>query len=122
MPSRKYYERYYTERRYEWFKDQSCGMCGSKKNLEVDHYDPEEKSFTITWTESKKRLEEELEKCWALCHDCHKKKTASEQRRAKHRTITMYKKYECRCPKCQQAHSDFQQAYRARRKTIDTSI
>lgn len=56
-----------------------CASCGATENLEVDHADPREKRgepgrspmIDGPW----ERILTELEKCQALCHDCHMNKT-----------------------------------------------
>ncbi len=54
-----------------------CVNCGSDKDLEFDHKDPETKSFTIAHASSfsEKRWNEELVKCQLLCKDCHREKS-----------------------------------------------
>lgn len=101
----------YANKKAAFFKDKSCGMCGSLEDLEIDHYDPEEKSFNINWHLSRKKLEPELEKCWALCRNCHRKKTNAEMKHKvpKHGTLTMYQNYHCRCDPCKKAKKKYRQ-------------
>lgn len=55
-----------------------CVECLSTEDLEFDHIDPAEKSFTIakasTWSDT--RFWAELEKCQLLCKNCHADKTS----------------------------------------------
>lgn len=80
--SRRNYNREYErqrrrKRRQEWLDANGpCAHCESWENLEVDHIDPDKKSFKIYWLNSWKKLLPELAKCQVLCHDCHVKKTA----------------------------------------------
>jgi 5-methylcytosine-specific restriction endonuclease McrA len=58
-----------------------CEACDSTENLEVDHRDQREKSFNISFASTAEtKLQAELEKCQVLCRECHKAKTASENK------------------------------------------
>jgi 5-methylcytosine-specific restriction endonuclease McrA len=74
----------YHERRAEAFRKLggSCVLCGATSDLEVDHREWREKSFSIAklWSVSRKRFEEELKKCQLLCKDCHAAKTRMDLR------------------------------------------
>lgn len=101
------------KRKAEWFADKSCGFCGSTENLQIDHYDPEEKLFSINWNMPVDILEPELEKCWTLCKPCHKKKTKEEwlyRRKTGHGTTTEYRRG-CRCVKCKRANTEYWREY-----------
>lgn len=102
-------------RKDAWFEGKTCGMCGSTERLEIDHYDPEEKSFTIHWGISWKKLQAELEKCWVLCHDCHLEKTLSERPAAQHGTTGMYNNHGCKCSECKAANAARSREYNKRR-------
>lgn len=54
-----------------------CLVCGATENLQLDHIDPDQKSFTLgkLWSTSQENFLEELTKCQLLCDDCHKTKT-----------------------------------------------
>jgi len=70
------------KRRENWLLENGpCAKCSLCINLEVDHIDPSEKEDHRIWSWSKERRDRELEKCQVLCHECHKEKTASEQRK-----------------------------------------
>src|SRR5579864_4308625 len=69
--------------RDEWLQANGpCQYCGTWDDLEVDHVDPAQKSFGITFDEGAAKREKELAKCQALCHDCHLEKTAKERHRS----------------------------------------
>ena len=55
-------------------------VCGVTENLQFDHKNPEEKSFTITQklTSTIEVLYEEVDKCQLLCPDCHLEKTKED--------------------------------------------
>ena len=68
-------------RRSMWFRlNGPCVQCGSDKNLELDHINPEDKVTHNVWSFSKDKMEEELSKCQVLCNSCHKRKTAAYNR------------------------------------------
>ena len=59
-----------------------CSQCGSDKELQFDHINPEEKSFTLGHKMASaplEVLEKELEKCQLLCRGCHIIKTVYER-------------------------------------------
>ena len=57
-----------------------CVGCGVTENLQFDHINPEEKSFTIAakLTSSIEVLYEEVDKCQLLCPYCHLEKTKED--------------------------------------------
>jgi 5-methylcytosine-specific restriction endonuclease McrA len=61
-----------------------CVDCGSDENLEFDHIDPELKRFSVSQIMLGRFdvLEEEMEKCQLLCHECHGVKSAMERETA----------------------------------------
>lgn len=72
----EYCRQWMRRRRLAWLE--SCGPCrhcGSTKNIELDHIDPDQKISHAIWSWSESRRLEELAKCQPLCHECHKKKT-----------------------------------------------
>lgn len=80
---REYHRNWYLsvvkKRREKWFIENGpCVKCGSWDRLELDHIDPSTKvsHLVFSWGDSK-RLDE-LSKCQALCHICHKKKSVKE--------------------------------------------
>ena len=108
----------YHERKVEMldYLGNKCVKCGSCDNLEFDHVDHNNKSFTITqnWGRSWEILKEELDKCQLLCKNCHLEKSMNEGSLAKginkqpnqvHGTVHSYNKYKCRCADCKAAKS-----------------
>ena len=79
---RLYMLRRYKERRQEAFSllGESCSICGSIKDLEIDHKDRREKSLALNrmWSVSHKRFLAELIKCQILCRRCHQEKSHGE--------------------------------------------
>ena len=117
-----YYRSEYARRRASWFKGKSCvginnvgNICGATGNLEVDHVDPSQKSFTIRWCMSWKKLLPELAKCQPLCVSCHKKKTSIDKKTKVH-GITMYATHKCRCDICRAANAASGRRTKARKK------
>jgi hypothetical protein len=61
-----------TKLRAEWINDNGpCSICGSDKELHLHHEDPNSKIEHRLWGMSKKRREEELQKCIVVCKECH---------------------------------------------------
>ncbi len=101
-----------------------CSVCESKKDLEIDHKNPESKSFNLAkaisgWNWEK--VLKEVEKCQLLCSDCHKQKTRKDlsekfgQREIwEHGTIAGYR--HCRCDECRKAKRDYMREYRNKNK------
>lgn len=81
---RAYQLRWILRRRQDWIDvNGPCQMCGSSDKLEVDHKDASTKliSPTSLWGMSDKNPKKiaELAKCWVLCSDCHKIKSAKNK-------------------------------------------
>lgn len=93
------------KRKDDWFAENGpCAECGSSDRLELDHIEPEDKVSHRVWSWAEERLLAELAKCQVLCYDCHKKKTIRQRDEAiQHGSVTMYKKYRCRCELCREA-------------------
>lgn len=115
MPSRDYFNSRRQARRQRFIEmlGGKCESCEATENLQFDHLDPREKSFSIS-----KRIDApedvllaEVGKCRLLCPSCHRNKTKEKgehgQPTARHGTIWMYKKYKCRCEKCRAAMSEY---------------
>lgn len=112
------------DRKLKWFSENGpCRVCGSSDNLEVDHVNPSEKSFSIHWGMRWDALEVELKKCQALCERCHDNKSAAEKSKGgqlvrekthgdfKHGTLNGYKYRKCRCEECRAAMNDYARKY-----------
>jgi len=93
-----------------------CVRCNSCTDLQIDHIDHLDKSFTVStnWALSWDKLVVELDKCQLLCADCHLQKTMEEgslkksrttQPQNLHGTVWMYSKRKCRCEACKAAKS-----------------
>jgi hypothetical protein len=88
---REYDRRRIAEARAAWFAGKACAICGSTIRLELDHVDPAVKVSHRVWSWSPERRTAELAKCRALCHDCHRRKSAGEAakgERAGHAKLT----------------------------------
>jgi hypothetical protein len=96
-----------------------CVVCGTSKNLHIDHIDASTKCFTIltNWAYSWSILEPELKKCQLLCKTHHLEKSIScgdlisggwnKINHPSHGTSIMYGKYKCRCGDCKQWKKDY---------------
>ena len=66
-------------RRKEYLSDKQCVMCGSKKDLQIDHVDRYKKLSHKIWSWATERRDEEMKKCQILCDNCHKEKSRLEK-------------------------------------------
>jgi 5-methylcytosine-specific restriction endonuclease McrA len=90
-----------------------CVKCGATEDLEIDHVNPAEKSFTVSmlWSVSKERFEAELSKCQLLCKKCHNEKSILEagkklvKNQDVHGTLSSYRY--CKCELCRAAKSAY---------------
>jgi ribosomal protein S25 len=57
----------------------SCIVCGTTKNLNVDHKDPSTKVDHRIWSWSWDRALQELDKCQLFCEKHHREKTKSNR-------------------------------------------
>lgn len=93
-----------------------CERCGSVDNLEFNHIDPLDKSFTIgsNLGRNKKVLIAELLKCELLCHNCHMLDTLFRQgaKPAAHGTPGKYTNGKCRCRPCKDAWAQYKRTKR----------
>jgi 5-methylcytosine-specific restriction endonuclease McrA len=79
--NRKYKRDWCRKRRKIIFKNKACAICGSVKNLSIDHIIPRKISGKpkIIWSWSLEKIKKEINKhCQFLCEKHHKIKTASE--------------------------------------------
>lgn len=90
-----------------------CVWCGSQENLEFDHIVKVDKSFSIGKCYSKRfeDFDAELRKCQLLCHSCHKKKNETDNGKAEHGKLSMYRHHGCRCEFCSSANRSYMKAY-----------
>jgi hypothetical protein len=58
-----------------------CVVCGTRKNLEIDHIDPSTKTMIVArmTTVAYERFLDEVSRCQLLCKKHHIEKTSSEQ-------------------------------------------
>jgi hypothetical protein len=97
-----------------------CAICGSTEKLEIDHINPEDKSFDVTTqvSHNKGLVAEEIKKCQLLCHPCHLEKTIRERgqkiARGIHGSLSSYRY--CKCPFCTEVHSKYCLEWKARAK------
>lgn len=113
----KYQREWIAKRKREFFAGKVCATpgCGSTKDLQLDHKDPDQKVSHKIWSWSDERRATELAKCQVLCKECHKKKTSIDRaRHMTHGTEHYYRKYACRCPLCVKAASDARQRRRGK--------
>lgn len=75
----EYQRQWMARRRAEYFKGKTCVSCGSDKDLELDHIDPEQKVSHKIWSWSATRRIAELAKCQVLCQECHMEKTDTQR-------------------------------------------
>lgn len=122
MASREYHRKY-NKNRYRKLRKEiieylggKCVRCGSTENLEIDHKNPEEKSFNISdmITYPKEILLPELNKCQILCNECHKGKTLEDfgmvSAKITHGTLSSYRY--CHCKLCKDAKAAWTREYR----------
>ena len=101
-----------------------CAWCGSTENLEFDHIHPKDKDPDLRgkqgsmWSWPWQRIETELEKCWLLCHECHRVKTRDDRPEVIHGTAGMWHRFKCRCQECRAWMAASQRAYRARKREL----
>ena len=110
---RIYVLRRYHQRRKEAIKflGGKCQICGSIKNLELDHINPKTKSFNIAklWSISTERFWKEVKKCQLLCRPHHSEKTLIDlgQISAKGTHGTLSSRRYCNCRKCKDALNEW---------------
>jgi hypothetical protein len=97
-----------------------CIWCGSIEDLQIDHVNREDKSFSVgdLYGVSEERYLAELEKCQLLCRTCHSEKSIIERghipAKGHHGRPSSYKY--CKCDLCRQASNAYQKRWRAKRK------
>lgn len=87
-PSRNEYQRKYQKKRYHGRKKQAikmlggkCSVCGTTSGLELDHKDPDKKSFNVTklWSVPEAEFKREVKKCKLLCKKHHRERTGKQR-------------------------------------------
>lgn len=97
-----------------------CVKCGGTLELQFDHINPEEKSFTIAKRSSinEEDFWKEIDKCQLLCGECHKLKTLTDmgmkQAKGFHGTLSTYRY--CKCDLCKKAKAEYTRNYRKKRR------
>lgn len=97
-----------------------CCKCGSTEDLEIDHIDRTQKSFTVAkgWSYNKELFWAEVAKCQLLCQKCHNIKTAADlgqtPARGTHGTLSAYRY--CKCDLCKKVHTDYCREWKRNRK------
>lgn len=80
---RPYQRIWIKKRRTDWIiKNGPCTLCGSEKDLQVDHINRRTKELNpqAIWSRQKSVRVKELSKCQVLCGKCHKNKTSRENK------------------------------------------
>jgi 5-methylcytosine-specific restriction endonuclease McrA len=91
-----------------------CVRCGSTSDLQIDHKDPATKEVDLTNAGVPNgRYWKEIEKCQLLCAPCHKAKSDAELTTRMHGSRAMYRRGQCRCPRCRGANAGSQRQYRS---------
>jgi hypothetical protein len=111
----------YRERRREAVRRLGgrCVVCGTRKNLEIDHKNSDAKSMTVgrMTMVTQKRFDAELKKCQLLCQKHHIEKTTRERglkpARGTHGTLSSYRY--CHCEECKEAKRMYATKKRAAR-------
>lgn len=122
---RKYNRERYRRQRASYIEalGGKCVTCGATERLEIDHIDPQTKSFTVASkpTMSPRKVAIELQKCQLLCRSCHIAKTYKDKgqvnARLTHGTLSSYRY--CHCDKCRAAQAAYMKAYYAKRRNLE---
>lgn len=95
-----------------------CIKCNSTEKLQIDHKDPNKKSFEITTITrlSMKRFLKELEKCQLLCKNDHERKTAIEKSVEHGGGISGQRN--CPCSLCKAKKKEYMKNYTQRKKLL----
>lgn len=123
MVDSNYHRLYYYKRRQAIidYLGGECVECGRKDDLQVDHIDPQQKSFNISRnvTLSNPAVRAELDKCQLLCRPHHEAKTADENTGFTHGSIYGWMTKKCTCAECTLAKWEWHDTRNAkRRKTL----
>lgn len=115
---KEYHKEYYQKRRQAIFDylGNKCVVCGATEDLEVDHIDPNKKSFNITSKMSVKNNKAELDKCQLLCKKHHLEKTLEQRPVFNHGTIYAWMRKKCNCEACASAKRTWYDERNAKRR------
>ena len=117
---REYQRDWIAQRRTEWLADKSCGVCGSREDLQVDHIDSSKKVSHRIWSWTPERRDAELAKCQVLCWPHHKEKTHQDGHPdgIRHGTAGAWRTAGCRCDICRAYQARTQREYRQRKRDV----
>lgn len=95
-----------------------CVDCGFTEDLEFDHVDPENKSFSIgdIMTYPSSVVDAELDKCVLRCKSCHITRTA-EQQSVEHGEGASGKK-NCKCRPCKNRKNEYMREWKRKRALL----
>lgn len=96
-----------------------CAICGSTDELEIDHKDPKQKSFSIGKAlagGSEQKIQAELAKCQLLCKKHHQEKSLAESGKKKAECGTLSGYRYCRCERCKEAKRMHDKNYKKKRR------
>ena len=100
-----------------------CSMCKSRSGpWHLDHKNKNRKTMRASDLHSvnDQKFEDEIKNLQLLCERCHKEKTRESwdysTPKARHGSYWMYRRYNCRCPKCVKAYKEKQKEWRERKK------
>lgn len=97
-----------------------CQHCPATTALQLDHIDPQTKSFALAkqWNVNEQKFWLEVAKCQLLCQPCHTLKTLKDNNQVSaknmHGTLSSY--LYCKCALCRKAKADWSRQYRLTRK------
>ena len=98
-----------------------CVDCSTTQELQFDHVDPREKSFTMAdqTTCSKARFLRELRKCTLRCRPCHIERTRSQQGVPHGGGLTG--RHNCYCPLCREKKNEYARNWKRVRRATSAS-
>ena len=102
-PSRNEYQKDYQKKRYHSRKKEAiemlggkCSVCGTTKNLELDHKNPDNKNFAVTklWSVPEAEFKREVKKCRLLCNKHHREHTGKQREKGEVKSVPGKSKYD----------------------------
>lgn len=91
-----------------------CVVCGTEKDLEFDHIDPDTKLYTIgeIMLHARSKVEAEVDKCQLLCKEHHLEKSMREgDLGAVEHGGGLSGKKNCPCAPCKARKAEYMRAY-----------